>query len=143
MNWALSPRLARQSDLHQARAVAAAQAAAGRGDRGRRRALYLHRLGRVPARCASRTAARLAWLLALQAVILVVMGASQVGSSVGAARASGILDFHRVSPLTPAELTLGFFFGAPVREYVLFACTLPLSVLCLALGPRARTGSCN
>ena len=40
-------------------------------------------------------------LLALQAVILVVMGASQVGASVGAARASGILDFHRVSPLTP------------------------------------------
>jgi hypothetical protein len=73
-------------------------------------------------------------LLGLQAVILVVMGASQVGSSVGAARASGILDFHRVSPLTPTELTIGFFFGAPIREYILFACTLPFSVLCLALG---------
>ena len=73
-------------------------------------------------------------LLGLQAVILVVMGASQVGTSVGAARASGILDFHRVSPLTPTELTLGFFFGAPIREYVLFACTLPFSVLCLAFG---------
>lgn len=73
-------------------------------------------------------------LFALQAIILVVIGASQVGSSVGAARASGILDFHRVSPLTPTELTLGFFFGAPVREYVLFACTLPFSALCLAFG---------
>jgi hypothetical protein len=72
--------------------------------------------------------------LALQTVILGVMGASQVGSSVGAARASGILDFHRVSPLSPAELTLGFFFGAPVREYILFACTLPFSILCIALG---------
>jgi hypothetical protein len=73
-------------------------------------------------------------LLGLQSVILVVMGATQVGSAVGAARASGILDFHRVSPLTPTELTLGFFFGAPIREYVLFACTLPFSLFCLAFG---------
>jgi hypothetical protein len=73
-------------------------------------------------------------LLALQVVILIVMGASQVGSSVSAARASGILDFHRVSPLTPGELTIGFFFGAPIREYILFACTLPFSALCLAFG---------
>jgi hypothetical protein len=73
-------------------------------------------------------------LLALQAIVLVVMGATQVGSAVGTARASGILDFHRVSPLTPAELTLGFFFGAPIREYVLFACTLPFSLLFLAFG---------
>ena len=73
-------------------------------------------------------------LLGLQAIILVVMGASQVGTSVGGARASGILDFHRVSPLSPTALTLGFFFGAPVREYVLFACTLPFSLLYLAFG---------
>jgi hypothetical protein len=72
--------------------------------------------------------------LALQTVILCIMGAAQIGTSVAAARASGILDFHRVSPLTPTELTLGFFFGAPVREYLLFACTLPFSLLCLALG---------
>jgi hypothetical protein len=72
--------------------------------------------------------------LALQAVILGIMGASQVGSAVGAARASGILDFHRVSPLSPSELVLGFFFGAPVREYILFACTLPFSIFCVAVG---------
>ena len=50
-----------------------------------------------------------------------IMGAAQVGLAVSGARASGILDFHRVSPMTPTELTLGFFFGAPIREYVLFA----------------------
>ena len=71
---------------------------------------------------------------ALQAIILVALGASQVGSSVGGARASGILEFHRVSPMTPTALTLGFFFGAPVREYLQFACTLPFSFLYLALG---------
>ena len=73
-------------------------------------------------------------LLALQTIVLVLMGATQVGLAVGTARASGILDFHRVSPLTPTELTLGFFFGAPIREYILFTCTLPFSLLCLAFG---------
>ncbi len=74
------------------------------------------------------------WLVMLQGIILIIMGASQVSSAVGGARLSGILDFHRVSPLTPAELTLGFFFGAPIREYVLFACTLPFVALFMAFG---------
>jgi len=73
-------------------------------------------------------------LMSLQAIILVIMGAAQVGTAVGGARGSGILDFHRVSPVSPAALTLGFFFGAPIREYVLFATTLPMSALCLAFG---------
>lgn len=70
-------------------------------------------------------------LFTLQTIILVIMGAAQVASSISSARASGILDFHRVSPLTTNELTLGFFFGAPIREYLLFACTLPFSALFL------------
>jgi hypothetical protein len=73
-------------------------------------------------------------LLALQAVLLVILGSGQVNASVNGARATGILDFHRVSPLTPTEMTLGFFFGAPIREYLLLAATLPFSALCMALG---------
>jgi hypothetical protein len=73
-------------------------------------------------------------ILAIQFVLLVIMGSSQVGASVSGARNSGILDFHRVSPMTPTELTLGFFFGAPIREYSLFAATLPFTVLCMAFG---------
>jgi hypothetical protein len=73
-------------------------------------------------------------LYSLQAIILVIMGANQAATAVGGARASGILDFHRVSPVSPPAMTLGFFFGAPIREYVLFASTLPFSALCLAFG---------
>ncbi len=79
-------------------------------------------------------------LLALQAILLVIMGAAQVSASVNGARASGILDFHRVSPLTPAEMTLGFLFGAPIREYLLFAATLPFSLLCMAFGVPSPRG---
>jgi len=73
-------------------------------------------------------------LFLLQIVILLVLGASQAGAAVGGSRASGILDFHRVSPLSPSELVLGFFFGAPIREYVLVATTLPYAALCVAFG---------
>jgi hypothetical protein len=69
----------------------------------------------------------------------VALGGAQVATAVGASRASGILDFHRVSPLSATELTLGFFFGAPIREYVLLATTLPYSLLCVGFGvPTAR-----
>ena len=41
-----------------------------------------------------------AWLLFLQVIIIVAIGGAQVATSVGSGRASGILDFHRVSPLS-------------------------------------------
>jgi hypothetical protein len=80
-------------------------------------------------------------LLALQALLLVIVGAGQVSGSVNGARASGILDFHRVSPLTPTELVLGFFFGAPIREYLLYAATLPALAVCMALGLPSPRGA--
>lgn len=73
-------------------------------------------------------------IVAMQIVILGVMGAAQVNGSVNGARASGILDFHRVSPMTPTELTLGFFFGAPIREYALFLATIPFTAICMGFG---------
>jgi hypothetical protein len=79
-------------------------------------------------------------LFTLQTIILAIMGSAQVASSINNARASGILDYHRISPLTPTELTLGFFFGAPIREYVLFGCTLPFSAIFLVAGALSIRG---
>ncbi|MDG3006504.1 hypothetical protein [Paludisphaera mucosa] len=73
-------------------------------------------------------------LLVLQFILLGVMGSTQVGASVGNARASGILDFHRVSPQSPLELACGFLFGAPVREYLLAALTIPFMIFCIWMG---------
>ena len=42
--------------------------------------------------------------------------------------------------MTPTELTLGFFFGAPIREYVLFAATLPFPAVCMAFGVPSLRG---
>jgi hypothetical protein len=76
----------------------------------------------------------LTFLLGLQVILLAFIGASQVGGSVGGARETGIIDFHRVSPQPPSWLALGFFLGAPIREYLLFAITLPFAVGLSVLG---------
>jgi hypothetical protein len=76
--------------------------------------------------------ARLAAML--QGVVLVFMGAGQIGVSLSGARESGILDFHRISPLPPAVTTLGFFLGAPVREYVLALIPIPLLLISVGAG---------
>ncbi len=73
-------------------------------------------------------------IMAMQIVILGIMGSAQVNASVNGARASGVLDFHRVTPMTPSELMFGFFLGAPIREYALFASTIPFTIFCMAFG---------
>jgi hypothetical protein len=82
----------------------------------------------------------LAMLLGLQIILLAVMGAQQVAGAVGGARATGILDFHRVSPLPPVWVALGFFLGAPIREYLFAACTLPFAFLSALFGQAGIAG---
>ena len=128
MNWDRSARLARQSDPRQARAVAAPAA----GVLSRRSWSSWCSACASPGRDTSSTCSpdrRCGRLAAGPPGRHPGHHGRGAGQRLGrGARASGILDFHRVSPLTPTELTLGFFFGAPIREYLLFAATLPFSV---------------
>jgi hypothetical protein len=72
--------------------------------------------------------------LVLQGIILLIAGSGQIATSVSGVRASGILDFHRISPLPPTTQAAGFLLGAPVREYIAYALTLPVSLACVAQG---------
>jgi hypothetical protein len=74
------------------------------------------------------TAMAVIWLMGLQILILAFGGSNQLNVSLGGARESGILAFHRVSPLSPAVVSLGFFLGAPIREYLLAAITIPFAI---------------
>jgi hypothetical protein len=67
-------------------------------------------------------------ILGLQAILLIFIGAHQITSSLGSAKESGMLDFHRISPLPPGVTALGFFLGAPIREYLLAAITIPCAL---------------
>lgn len=73
-------------------------------------------------------------LSVIAALVLVIGGGNQVAMSVGSAKESGILDFHRVSPLPAETVTFGFFFGAPIREYVFFLVMLPFLLIAAVLG---------
>ena len=62
-----------------------------------------------------------------QALALHLAGTSQVASSISASNDSGILDFHRIAPLSPTATTLGFMFGGAVREYLIALILLPFT----------------
>jgi hypothetical protein len=79
-------------------------------------------------------------LLLLQGALLFLAGAAQVAAAMAHARESGMLDFHRLTPQPPLGIGLGFLLGAPIREYVLFACTLPFSVYVVARGYPSLAG---
>jgi hypothetical protein len=65
-----------------------------------------------------------------QTLALHFAGTSQVASSISAANDSGILDFHRISPLPPTTTTIGFMFGGSVREYLVALVLLPFTLAC-------------
>lgn len=78
----------------------------------------------------------------LFAVVLVLLGSEQVATAVSVARETGILDFHRISPLPPAAVALGFFLGAPIREtcYALLLVPFLVATAVLAEMPWPKLG---
>ena len=86
------------------------------------------------------TGQALGFLLFVQVVLLVFIGAQQISASVAGARVSGVIDFHRVSPLSRTAMVAGFFLGGPVREYLLAALTLPFALILGFLGPSGLIG---
>jgi hypothetical protein len=66
-------------------------------------------------------------LMVLQALILFFLGTGQVAGGMTGEADEGVLDYQRLTPLTPLTKVLGYLFGLPLREYALFACTLPFT----------------
>ena len=79
-------------------------------------------------------------LLFIGGTLLLLSGTGQVASAVGRAAASGMLDFHRASPLPPRSVALGFLFGAPVREYLGFAIVAAFALLASTQGDPGLAG---
>ncbi len=64
-------------------------------------------------------------LLVLQGVILMVMGTGAVAGGMARERTYRLLDYQRLTPMRPGAKILGMLIGLPIREYCLFALTLP------------------
>jgi hypothetical protein len=73
-------------------------------------------------------------LLFLQGFILMLLGTGSVASGIALERDSGVLDFHRMTPLPVAQKLIGYLFGLPAREYFMFGVTVPFVVLAVVIG---------
>ena len=72
-------------------------------------------------------------LLVVQGILLMFMGTGSVAHGVAEERENGLIDYQRLNPMSRADKILGYLFGLPVREYLLFAITVPFLVFA-ALG---------
>ena len=73
-------------------------------------------------------------ILFFQMVILLFMGTGSVAGGISRESADGMIDYQRLTPMTPLAKIIGYLFGLPVREYVLFAITLPFTIFCINEG---------
>lgn len=73
-------------------------------------------------------------LLIIQGLILFLFGTGQTAGGMTAERDEGMVDYQRLTPMTPLAKVLGYLLGLPVREWVMFLCTLPFTVLGLWRG---------
>ena len=81
-------------------------------------------------------AARSLWipLLIIQGLILMVRGTGSVSAGLIQDKIDETLDYQRLTPLTPIRNLVGYLFGLPVLEYVMFALTLPHLVFIAVVG---------
>lgn len=73
-------------------------------------------------------------LLIIQGVILLFMGTGSVATGITREKVDNVLNYQRLTPLPVRDKILGYLFGLPVREYVLFAITLPFMAFVLIVG---------
>ncbi len=73
-------------------------------------------------------------VLIIQAVVLMVLGTGAVATGVAQEREDGLLDYQRLTPMRAWSKLLGYLFGLPVREYALFALTLPFLLIGVVRG---------
>ncbi len=69
-----------------------------------------------------------------QGILLVLLGGSQVAAAIAQMKESGIIDFHRITPIPPKVQTIGIMLGAPIRELILYSVTLPFALFVAATG---------
>ena len=73
-------------------------------------------------------------LLFLQGIVLFVLATGQVAGAMTAEADEGVLDYQRLAPMTPLSKVVGYLFGLPIREWLLFVLTLPFTVISMVQG---------
>jgi len=90
---------------------------------------YMTLIEQTQATKADAAKAALPGILIIQAIIVMIFGTGAVANGVSQERDEGLLDYVRMTPMSPTAKVIGYLFGLPAREYVLFALTMPLVLL--------------
>lgn len=77
--------------------------------------------------------AALPGILVIQAIILMFFGTGAVAAGVSQERDDGLLDYIRMTPMSPTAKIIGYLFGLPAREYLLVAMTMPLVAIIVVI----------
>ncbi|MFK7789739.1 MAG: hypothetical protein AB8C95_09645 [Phycisphaeraceae bacterium] len=64
-------------------------------------------------------------LLIMQGLILMVLGTGAVAGGMARERTYRLLDYQRLTPMTPGAKIVGLLLGLPIREYFMFFVSLP------------------
>ncbi len=73
-------------------------------------------------------------MISVQFLLSALVAASAVSSSMQAEVTTRTLDFQRIAAITPAQILLGKVIGEPASSYLLALASVPMAVLCHALG---------
>ncbi|MEM8783597.1 MAG: hypothetical protein AAGE65_12175 [Planctomycetota bacterium] len=92
---------------------------------------YLGALRRFDASTEIAAKATLLPLLVMQGVALMGLGSAALASGIARERDRDLIDYQRMTPMSPTAKIFGYLFGLPAREYLLFALTLPFVAFAL------------
>jgi len=73
-------------------------------------------------------------LLILQGLILFGLGTGQAAAGITTEADEGVIDYQRLAPMTPLAKVMGYLFGLPIREWLLFTATLPFTIWSVWMG---------
>ncbi len=73
-------------------------------------------------------------LMILQGILLMLMGTGAVAAGIVQESTEGIIDYQRLTPLSPLTKILGYLFGLPIREYALVSLTVPFTIHAIVVG---------
>ncbi|MGK0189755.1 MAG: hypothetical protein ACI9R3_005572, partial [Verrucomicrobiales bacterium] len=73
-------------------------------------------------------------LLFIQMLILSLKGTFSVAVGITRESSEGVLDYQRLTPMSPLSKIVGYLFGLPIREYALFLITVPFTLAAILIG---------
>ncbi|MEJ6719580.1 MAG: hypothetical protein QNK82_13890 [Akkermansiaceae bacterium] len=79
-------------------------------------------------------------LLIIQGLILFGLGTGQASAGITTEADEGVIDYQRLAPMTPMAKVLGYLFGLPIREWILFFSTLPFTAFSVWKGEVPLSG---